>query len=322
MSVTLSSSSFPPTATRHFLTGTELTPKELYELLELAEALKRERAQGIFHNPLAGKTLALLFEKPSLRTHMSFTIAMQELGGRVVDSFSFNRKKEEPEDVGRVLAGYCHAIMLRTHEHSVLDRMASKIRIPLINGLSDTHHPCQILADLLTLKETFRSLKGLKVAYIGDGNNILHSLLLLLPMLGMHISYACPSGYEPDAFVVKKARLMAQEFGGAVTAANSPQTAVRKANAIYTDVWTSMGFEAETTAREEAFRNYQLNSELYGKAAPGALVMHCLPMLRGKEITDDMAEHENSVLFRQSENRLHAQKALLLYLLGEKKLPA
>lgn len=303
---------------RHFLTGNELTPLELRGLLDLAERLKNERKRGQLRNDLEGKTLAMLFEKPSLRTHMSFTIAAQELGGRVVDSFSFNRKKEEPEDVGRVLAGYCHGIVLRTHEHSILERMASKVGVPLINGLSDTHHPCQILADLLTLKESFGSLSELKLAYIGDGNNILHSLLLLAPMLGVHVSYACPTGFEPDAFVVKKARLIAQEFGGAVTAASTPQTAVRKANAIYTDVWTSMGFEAEAATREEAFRGYQVCGELYSKAAPGAIIMHCLPMVRGKEITDEMAEHQNSVLFQQSENRLHAQKALLLMLLARR----
>lgn len=305
-------------ATKHFLTGTELTPMELTDLVDTAEQLRIERGEGVVRRDLAGRTLALLFEKPSLRTHVSFTVAMAELGGTVIDSFSFNRKKEEPEDVGRVLAGYCHGIMLRTHEHSILERMATKTRIPLINGLSDTHHPCQILADLLTLKQHFTSLKGLKLAYVGDGNNILHSLLLLAPLLGVHVSFACPPGFEPNAFVLRQARAAAKEWGGAVSASASPAVAVKKANALYTDVWTSMGFEKEEAAREEAFRSFQVNERLYAQAAPGAIVMHCLPMVRGKEITDDMAEHPNSVLFRQSENRLHVQKALLLRLMGGK----
>ncbi len=301
----------------HYLTGTELNSVEMRGLIDLADTLRNERAQGVVRRDLAGKSLALLFEKPSLRTHVSFTVAMQELGGSVIESFSFNRKKEEPEDVGRVLAGYCSAIMLRTHEHAILERMASKTRVPVINGLSDTHHPCQVLADILTLKQYFTKLEGLKLAYIGDGNNMLHSLLLLAPALGIHVSYACPKGYEPNAFVIRQARQRAKEGGGAITASKSPASAVEKANAIYTDVWTSMGYETEEKEREEAFDGYQVNAALYAKAAPGAIVMHCLPMVRGKEITDEMAEHENSALFRQSENRLHVQKALLLSLLKD-----
>jgi len=298
----------------HFLTGTEFSALDLRGVVDLAETLRVERNNGIQRRDLAGKTLALLFEKPSLRTHVSFTIAMQELGGATIDSFSFNRKKEEPEDVGRVLAGYCHGIMLRTHEHSILERMAGKVRVPVINGLSDTHHPCQILADILTLKQSFQSLEGLKLAYIGDGNNILHSMLLLMPAFGIHVSYACPAGYQPNAFVLRQARALAKETTGSITASSSASSAVKKANAIYTDVWTSMGFEQEEREREEAFKDFQVNAALYAKAAPDAVVMHCLPMVRGKEITDEMAEHPNSVLFRQSENRLHAQKALLLQL--------
>lgn len=303
--------------TKHLLTGAELTQAELLDILNLGETLRVERNQGVRRTDLLGKSLVLLFEKPSLRTHISFTIAMQELGGSVIDSFSFNRKKEEPEDVGRVLAGYCHAIMLRTHEHSILERMAAKTSVPVINGLSDTHHPCQVLADLLTLKQSFHTLSGLKVAYVGDGNNILNSMLLLMPILGVHLTYACPKGYEPNAFVVRQARTRAAENGGSVRAAKDPVSAVKGANAIYTDVWTSMGFEGEETEREEAFDGFQVNETLYAHAAKDAIVMHCLPMVRGKEITDTMAEHENSALFRQSENRLHIQKALLLGLITE-----
>ena len=302
---------------KHFLTGTELTPKDLSGLIALAETLREERLAGVARRELLGKSLVLLFEKPSLRTHVSFCIAMQELGGSIIDSFSFNRKKEEPEDVARVLSGYCHGVMVRTHEHSIIDRMAAKSRVPIINGLTDTHHPCQIMADIQTLKQNFNQLQGLKVAYIGDGNNILHSLLLLMPILGIHVSYACPKGYEPNALVVRQARARAADCGGSVRAAKDPVNAVKGVTAIYTDVWTSMGFEKEEVEREEAFRGYQVNEALYSGAAPGAVIMHCLPMVRGKEITDEMAEHPNSVLFRQSENRLHVQKALLLGVLAK-----
>ena len=297
---------------KDYLTGAELSPQATLDLLKLADELREERKRGELRQPLKGKTLAVLFEKPSLRTHVSFTVGMQELGGQVVESFSLNRKKEEPEDVGRVLAGYVHAIMLRTHEHSILERMASKIPLPVINGLSDTHHPCQILADLVTLKQYFGELKGLKLSYIGDGNNILHSLLLLCPQLGVGVSYACPKGFEPNAFVLRQARKLAAEGGAKIEATNDPTAAVKGSDAIYTDVWTSMGFEAEEGAREAAFQGYQVNAKLYGLAKPTALIMHCLPMVRGKEITEEMVDHPNSAIFRQAENRLHAQKALLL----------
>lgn len=303
--------------TKHFLTGEELTKSELLGLLELADELRIARKAGQNKPQLAGKSLAMLFEKQSLRTRMSFSVAMQELGGFAIDSVASTRKKEEPEDLARVLAGYCHAIMLRTHEQSSLDRMAAKSPVPVINGLSDTHHPCQALADLLTLKQYFKSLEGLKLAYIGDGNNVLHSLLLLAPYAGIELHYSCPSGFEPNGFIVRAAKKRAKEGGGAIVAHSSPIAAVKGVNAIYTDVWTSMGFEAEEHDREKAFEGYQLNEELYSHAAPNAIVMHCLPMVRGKEISDAMADHENSALFRQSENRLHAQKALLIGLLNQ-----
>lgn len=293
---------------RHLLTGEELGAAGISDLLDLAEQLKRERLDGSLRDDLAGRTLALLFEKPSLRTHVSFTVAMTELGGNVVETFSASRKKEEPEDVARVLGGYCHGIMIRTHQHSLVERMVSKSPIPVINGLSDSHHPCQVFADLLTLKQRFGKLKGLTLAYVGDGNNMLHSLLLLLPKLGVSVRYSCPNGYHPDPAIVERAGTAAAGF-------DTPEAAVKGANAIYTDVWTSMGFEDEQAAREKAFSAYQLNEELYSLAADGALVMHCLPMVRGKEISDAMAEHPHSVLFQQSENRLHVQKALLLALL-------
>ena len=304
--------------TKHFLTGEELSRPELLALLDEAEALRKERPNH--QTPKIEKqTLVLLFEKPSLRTRVSFTVAMQELGGKVVEVVSNFRKKEEPEDLVRVLAGYSHAIMMRTFDHSILDRMVSKSTVPVINGLSDSHHPCQALADVLTLKQSFGKLEGLQLTYIGDGNNVLHSLMLLAPFVGIHLRYACPQGFEPNAFITRRARQRATEGGGSITAFTNAADAVKGANALYTDVWTSMGFEQEETEREAAFDGYQLGEELMALAEPNAVIMHCMPMVRGKEISDAAADSPNSVIFQQSENRLHVQKALLKGLLSAGK---
>lgn len=299
---------------KHFLTGVELNHQDLEDVLALASELKAKRATP--RDDLRQKQVALLFEKPSLRTRVSFTVAIQELGGQVVELVSSNRKKEEPEDTIRVLEGYVHGTMVRTFEHAILDRMANHAKHPIINGLSDSHHPCQALADLLTLKEEFGDLKERKLAYVGDGNNVLHSLLLLAPFLGVEISYACPLGYEPNSFIVNQAKGRALEGGGKVSGHQNPVAAVKGADAIYTDTWTSMGSENKKIDRDQIFWDYQLNDELYKHAAPHAIIMHCMPMVRGKEITDSMVEHANSRLFRQSENRMHAQKALLIGLMG------
>lgn len=308
------------TLPRHFLTGEELSQGDLQGVLNLATKLKKERRSSPrsgLRDDLQGQSLGLLFEKPSLRTRFSFMIAMQELGGMPIESVMGTRKHEEPEDLMRVLNGFCHGLVYRTHAHSILDRMVPHARIPIINGLSDDHHPCQVLADMQTLQEKFGSLKGLSVAYIGDGNNMLHSLLLLLPYLGAEVRFASPQGYSPHAFIVEKAESRARESGGTIVAAQDAVEAVKGANAIYTDVWTSMGFESEKKDREDAFDGYQVNSELYRGADSNAVIMHCLPMERGKEITDEMADHPHSVIFEQAENRLHAQKSLLLYLMGK-----
>ncbi len=302
---------------RHLLTGEELDQSDILALIDYAAALKRDRTQGRLEPLLRGKHLALIFEKPSLRTRMSFTVAMHDLGGHVVESTASNTKKEEPEDLVRVIAGYCHGVMVRTHGHEQLERMIAKSPIPVINGLSDSHHPCQILSDLLTLSEIFKSLKGLELAYVGDGNNILHSLLLLAPYLGIHLRYACPQGFGPNALILKKAKVRMKEGGGSITALDSPDKAARGANAVYTDVWTSMGFEAEKDDREQAFAGYCVDEKLMSLAAPGAIALHCLPMLRGKEISETLPESPFSALFRQSENRLHMQKGLLVGLLGK-----
>jgi len=300
---------------KHFLTGEELSQAELLDLIDAAELLRKTRSFERLET-LSNKTLALVFEKPSLRTRVSFTVGIQELGGAVVELTGSQKKNEDPEDSIRVLQGMVHGVMVRTFEHEILERMVSKATIPVINGLSDLHHPCQALADLQTLKQYFGKLRGLKLAYIGDGNNVLHSLLLLLPFAGVDVHYSCPEGHAPDAEILERAHLRASQAGAKIKKFNTAKEAVTGVNAIYTDVWTSMGFEtsdkSEQQKRLQTFEGYQLNLELYAHAAPGAIVMHCLPMVKGQEITAEMAEHTHSALFAQAENRLHAQKALLV----------
>lgn len=295
--------------TKHFLTGEELTRAELLSLLEAAESMRAHRGKDL--PVLAGKSIALIFEKPSLRTRLSFTVGIAELGGSPVELVGSQKKTEEPEDAIRVLQGMVHGVMLRTFEHSTLERMATHATIPIINGLSDSHHPCQALADLQTLLQCFGKLRGLKLAYIGDGNNVLHSLLLLAPFAGVDVHFACPENFQPDPAILARAERRALEGGAEIKRFATPQEAVKGVDALYTDVWTSMGFEKENEARLKAFSGYQVNLDLLRLASPSAIVMHCLPMIRGQEITDEVVEHPRSALFKQSENRLHAQKALL-----------
>jgi ornithine carbamoyltransferase len=301
---------------RHVLTGEELSRLELKSVIDFASTLKKQRLEGRARVWLPGRQLALVFEKPSLRTRVSFTVAMQDLGGFAIDIPSSQRKSEEPEDTARVLAGYCHGLMVRTFSQKILDRMARVSPVPVINGLSDEHHPCQALADLQTLQENFGELKGLKLAYIGDGNNVLNSLLLLAPALGVEVRYACPKGYKPAPKIVFRAQERAKTHGGAVVDCESPQDAARGAHALYTDVWTSMGFETENEARLQAFKGFKIDEALYELADPDAVVMHCLPMNRDVEISGTLADSPHSVIFQQSENRLHAQKSLLVGLLA------
>ncbi len=301
---------------RHFLSGEELSRAELSAVLDVAADMKSDRKQGKLSKACEGKHLSLLFEKASLRTRYSFTIAMTEMGGQVIEAVSSQRKHEEPEDLIRVLGGYVHAVMLRTHGHDTLERMVKVSPVPVINGLSDTHHPCQALADLLTLKENFKELQGLTLTYVGDGNNVLHSLLLLAPVLGVNVHFACPRGFGPSMEILEKANTRALANGAHIKGFVDPEEAAVGADALYTDVWTSMGFEDESSQREESFKGFQINAALHKRANERAVVMHCLPMLRGKEITSEMADHSQSVIFQQSENRLHAQKALLWGLIG------
>lgn len=295
----------------HFLTGEELSREELTQLIFAAEELRQSRDLGQL-DVLQGKTVALLFDKPSLRTRVSFTVGVQELGGQVFELLGSQKKNEDPEDSIRVLQGMVHGVMVRTFDHEILERMVSKATIPVINGLSDSHHPCQALADLLTIYQRFGKFKGVKLCYVGDGNNVLHSLLLLAPFLGVDVRYACPEGYQPDSAIVARARQRAIQAGAHIRKFKTAELAARGTHVLYTDVWTSMGQEQENEKRLQAFAGYQINRELYNRAHSSAIVMHCLPMVKGQEITAEMVEHPASRLFQQAENRLHAQKALMI----------
>jgi ornithine carbamoyltransferase len=295
-------------STNHLLTGAELSATEIKYLLDLAQELKKERYS--YSRVLYQKHLALMFDKPSLRTRMSFTIAMRELGGDVIESENNNRKTEDPEDQMRVLQGYCNAVMIRTHADETLERMKSVATIPLINGLSELYHPCQTLADLMTLQEKFGQLEGLKIAYLGDGNNVLHSLLLMASKLGVQVHYCCPENYVPDAGILQA--IKAENDDKSVLCFEEPMSAVKDCHAVYTDVWTSMGFE---TRNVDAFEGFQVNEKLMSNADKDAVFMHCMPMNRGQEVSTELPDQECSVIFQQSENRLHTQKALLYQLL-------
>ena len=290
---------------RHFLSIADLSSDEVWAILDKARALKDERQKTGENEPLLrGKTLGMVFQKPSLRTRVSFDMAMIQLGGRAL-YLSPNEiqlgKRESVADVARVLSRYVDAIMARVFAHRDVEELAAYSRVPVINGLSDFNHPCQGMADLLTIYERYDKLTGLKLAYVGDGNNVAHSLLLGASKTGMHITVA--------------ARTFATESGSEVVITNDPRQAVRDADVIYTDVWTSMGQEAEAEQRLKVFPPYQVNGELVAQARPEVIVMHCLPAHRGQEITDEVADGPHSVLFDQAENRMHAQKAILVSLL-------
>ncbi|MBC7237252.1 MAG: ornithine carbamoyltransferase [Chloroflexi bacterium] len=303
---------------RDFLSLADLTPAQVRGLLALALKLKAEWASGKNAAPLAGKTLAMIFQKPSLRTRVSFDVGMAQLGGRAVylspDEIRLGERESIP-DVARVLSRYVDAIMARVFTHDHVVELARWATVPVINGLSDFNHPCQGLADLLTVLEKKGTLYGVKLAYVGDGNNVLHSLLFGAAQTGMHLVAATPKGYEPLDQVVKQAQALAAETGALIYITHDPREAVRGADVIYTDTWTSMGQEAEAAQRRQIFPPYQVNAELVSLAKAEVGVMHCLPAHRGEEITDEIADGPHSWLFDQAENRLHAQKAILADLL-------
>jgi ornithine carbamoyltransferase len=305
-----------PEMPRHFLSIDDLEPKELLALLDLAERVKA--APSDYADRLAGRSVALIFEKPSTRTRVSFEVAVASMGGHPLALSSSELqlgRGETIEDTGRVMSRYVDAIVLRTFGQDRLEALAQGASVPVVNSLSDYEHPCQILADLLTVREHRGSLEGHVLTYVGDGNNVTHSLLLGGTMAGMHVRAATPPGYEPIPQVVGRAREIAGEAGGSVQVGNDPRTAAGGSDVLYTDVWASMGQEEEHTERVLVLTPFQVNADLVGRAKPDAIVMHCLPAHRGEEITDEVLDGPRSVVWDQAENRLHTQKALLLWLL-------
>ena len=300
---------------RDLLTLADLSPDEVRLVIETAVQLKREGSHGL----LAGRALALVFEKPSLRTRVSFERAMQQLGGHAIylSQGEVGIGVREPvKDIARVLNEYVDAIAARTFAQQTILDLAEYADIPVINALSDEEHPCQALADVLTIHERLGGVRGVKVAYIGDGNNVACSLMLATAMLGAHFTIAAPEGYAPSGAVLEAARGYADESGGTVRLVREPAEAVAGADVVYTDVWTSMGQEDERLRRQRAFAGYQVSLELMRGAAERAIIMHDLPAHRGEEILDEAMESPQSVVFQQAGNRLHAQKALLALILG------
>lgn len=292
--------------TRSFLEVDDLTPDELVEVLDLAEAPARPL--------MAGRGAALIFEKPSNRTRNSTEMAVVQLGGHPItirgDEIGLG-VRESVEDVTRVLARYHAVVAARVFDHGLLESMAAVREVPVVNLLSDRAHPCQVLADLLTLRQRWGDLKGRSIAWVGDGNNVARSLVIGCAMAGMEIRLACPPGHELDEASLDGARAL----GGSVVAGRDPRAAVEGADAVYTDVWVSMGQEAETSAREDAFAGYQVNAKLMAGAAPGAVFLHCLPAHRGLEVSAEVIDGPASAVFDQAENRMHAMRGLLMWLL-------
>jgi ornithine carbamoyltransferase len=311
----------PSLSIPHFLSVADLSAADTTALLDRALELKRDLADEIATPLLAGRTAALLFQKPSLRTRVSFEVAMLQLGGHALYLSPAEiqlGQREGVVDAARVLSRYVDIVVARVFLHEDVEQLARHASVPVINALSDREHPCQILADLLTLRELRGALDGLVLAYVGDGNNVAQSLALAAPRLGVDLRFACPRGYEPDAALLEVVSTAASDHGGSVTVTNDPRAAVRGADAIYTDTWYSMGEEGEAEQRQPTFRPYQVNAQLVALASPNVLVLHCLPAHRGQEITDEILDGPHSVVYDEAENRLHAQKALLLRLLDRR----
>ena len=296
-------------AVKHLTSDLDLSAEALRATLDLAHAVKK--APERFAKTLAGKYLSLLFEKPSLRTRLTFELAIKPLGGDAVSSIGPIAEREPAKDVARNLDRWTQAIVARVFAQRTIDELAEWSKVPVINALSDRYHPCQALADVQTIEERFGKLNGLKLAFVGDGNNIANSLMLTAGRLGVHVAVATPPGYEPDGWIVDDARKL-----GSITITNDPREAVANASVVYTDVWASMGQESQAGERAKAFAPYQVDEALFQYGAdPKAIFMHCLPAKRGQEVVDGVMESARSAVFDQAENRLHAQKALLIMLL-------
>lgn len=304
---------------KDFLTVTDLNSEQLYQLLELAKEIKQKHEEGVAYAPLKGKTLAMIFEKSSTRTRVSFEVGMLQLGGHAL--FLTDRdlqigRGETISDTAQVLSAYVNGIMIRTFEHEKVEELAAKGSIPVINGLTDSVHPCQALADLLTIQEVKGELKGLKLAYVGDGNNVAHSLMHACALAGMDISVATPAGYEPCDQVVAETLQIASMTGSKMEMVHDPHVAVADADVVYNDVWTSMGQENENAKRLKDFAGFQVNANLVAGAKHDYIFMHCLPAHREEEVSAEVIDGPNSVIFHQAGNRLHAQKAILVDLLS------
>lgn len=302
---------------RNILSLKNYRQDEIYQLLAKAMELKRQLRNGLPHRYLEGKTVAMMFHKPSSRTRVSFEVAVSHLGMHPI----FLKKDEiqlgvrEPiRDIGRVLNGYVDAVVIRTFAQSDIEELAEYSDVPVINALTDEYHPMQSLADLMTILEKKDRLAGLKLAYVGDGNNVAHSLIIAGGKVGMSVAVACPEGYEPNSEVVESTRSSIRNLKQKIIITNDPMEAVKDADVVYTDVWASMGQEGEREERLKIFRSYQVNSELMDAAKASAIFMHCLPAHRGEEVTDEVIESKQSVVFQQSENRLHTAKAALVSL--------
>jgi ornithine carbamoyltransferase len=304
-----------PLSGRDCLTLAEFTREEARLVLDEAAKLKGLQRSRIPFRPLRGRTLAMVFQKPSNRTRVSFEVGMYQLGGHALHLLPQEiqiGKRETPSDTGRVLARYIDAIMVRTFDHAEVEELAGAAEVPVINGLTDQHHPCQALADLLTVREEFGGLEGVEISYVGDGNNVAHSLAIACALTGARLTIAHPEGHAPDPGVMD----LAASLGAASTLTGDPREAAAGARVIYTDVWASMGQEEEAEERKQRFTPYQVNEELMALAADDAIFLHCLPAHRGEEVTAGVIDGPQSRVFDQAENRLHAQKALLYLLLG------
>ena len=299
-----------------FLSVRDMSGKEILATISLARSMKANRRK--FRKALDGKTLALILEKPSLRTRTSFDVGIQQLGGFSLylspAEISLG-KRESIHDVAKNLERMVQGIMIRTFAHQIVLDLATYSGVPVINGLSDYSHPCQAIADFMTLQEKKKKLKGLKLCYVGDGNNVAHSLMFAGARLGVDVTVACPPGYEPNPTATEEAKKDAGETKARIEIVHDPLEGVKNADAVYTDVWASMGQEAEADARKKVFAPYQVNSFLMAKAKKDAIFMHCLPAHRGDEVTDEVIDSKQSVVFDEAENRLHAQKAIMLQLM-------
>lgn len=299
---------------RDFLTLKDFTGQEIMDMVQLGIDLKAKLKAGIPTPILAGKSLGMIFQKSSTRTRVSFEVGMYQLGGQALflSSNDLQIGRGEPiQDTARVLSRYLDAILIRTFSHQEVEDLAKYADVPVINGLTDDYHPTQVIADLITIQEHKGHLKGIKFAYVGDGNNMTHSLMIGGAKTGMDVVVACPDGYMPNPEIVAQAQQYAAEYGGSVTVLHDPKEAVAGADVVYTDTWASMGQEAEKEIRKKAFAGYQVDSALMALAKPDAIFMHCLPAYRGWEVTEEVMEGAQSVVFDEAENRLHAHKAIL-----------